>query len=80
MAVQVFQALRCDGLARVDFFYEEDGRGLLVQRDQHDARLHPDLDVSQAVAGHRVGYPALIDELVHLALDRHGRRRRRTDH
>ncbi len=29
LAVRVFQLLRCDGLARVDFFFEEGGRGFL---------------------------------------------------
>jgi D-alanine-D-alanine ligase len=29
LALQVFAALRADGLARVDFFFEEDGRGWL---------------------------------------------------
>ena len=29
LAVEVFRLLRCDGLARVDFFFEEDGRGFL---------------------------------------------------
>ncbi|HEX7444237.1 MAG TPA: D-alanine--D-alanine ligase family protein, partial [Acidimicrobiales bacterium] len=30
LAVRAFQALGCEGMARVDFFYEEGGRGLLV--------------------------------------------------
>ncbi|WP_309570391.1 D-alanine--D-alanine ligase family protein, partial [Deinococcus sp.] len=29
LAVEVFLLLRCDGMARVDFFYEEGGRGFL---------------------------------------------------
>lgn len=29
LALRAFRLLRCDGLARVDFFYEEGGRGLL---------------------------------------------------
>ena len=53
LAIDTFRALRCDGLARVDFFYEMDdagnGRGFLLQRGQHDARLHADLDVPEAV-------------------------------
>ncbi len=53
MAVDVFQALRCDGMARVDFFFEEGGRGFLHQRGQHHPRVHPDLDVPQALAGER---------------------------
>ena len=29
MALKVFKVLRCEGLARVDFFFEEHGRGFL---------------------------------------------------
>ena len=28
LAVEAFRALRCDGMARVDFFYEDRDRGL----------------------------------------------------
>ena len=51
-----------------------------VQRGQHDARLHADLDVPEAVAATGVTYPELIDRLVELALERHARRRRNTKH
>ena len=40
LAVQAYRALRVDGMARVDFFYEEDGRGLPRQRAEHDPRVH----------------------------------------
>jgi D-alanine-D-alanine ligase len=30
LAVRTFDAMRCEGMARVDFFWEEDGRGPLV--------------------------------------------------
>ena len=30
LALEAFTALRCDGMARVDFFYEPDGRGFLL--------------------------------------------------
>ena len=29
LAIRVFALLRCEGLARVDFFYEEGGRGFM---------------------------------------------------
>ena len=48
-----------------------------AQRGQHDPRLHPDLDVPEAVGGVAASpYDELIDELVRLALERHDRRRR----
>ncbi len=49
-ACRAFTALDCNGLARVDFFVTPDERGR-GQRDQHDAGLHPDLDVPEDVGG-----------------------------
>ena len=57
LAVRVFEVLRADGLARVDFFYEEDGRGWLCNEINTMPGLHPDLDVPEAVAGDRVVLP-----------------------
>ena len=51
LAVAAYRALRVDGMARVDFFYEEGGRGLARQRAQHHPGLHADLDVPEAVGG-----------------------------
>jgi D-alanine-D-alanine ligase len=30
LSIDAYKALRCEGMARVDFFYEEGGRGFLV--------------------------------------------------
>ena len=81
LAVRVFEVLRGDGLARVDFFFEEGGRGFLCNEANTMPGLHADLDVPQAVAGAPASsYPELIDRLVELALERHARRRRNTKH
>ena len=72
------RVLRCEGMARVDFFFEEDGRGLPAQRDQHHARLHPDLDVPEAVDRQRADVPRADRRAGRLALERHGRQRRNT--
>ena len=53
VAVQAFSTLRCDGMARVDFFYEEDGRGLLLNEVNTIPGFTPDLDVPEAVGGER---------------------------
>lgn len=78
LALRAFEALRCEGLARVDFFLEEPGRGLLLNEVNTmpgftPISMYPKLWIASGVA-----YPALIDELVHLALERHARRRRNT--
>ncbi len=44
LAVAAFRALDAQGLARVDFFVTDDGRGA-DQRGQHHAGFHADLDV-----------------------------------
>ncbi len=76
LAVDTFRALRCDGLARVDFFYEMDDAGngarLPLQRGQHDARasrpisMFPKMWIAPGMT-----YSEIIDRLVDLALERH---------
>lgn len=92
LAIDTFVGLRIEGLARVDFFYEDgstgpDGtkrgdRGWLVNELNTmpgftPISMYPKLwDVSG------LPYPKLIDRLVELALERHDRNQRhtRTDH
>jgi D-alanine-D-alanine ligase len=74
LAVRAFKALRCDGLARVDFFYEERGRGLLVNEVNTMPGFTPYSMYPQLWAHEGLSYPSLIDRLVDLALDRHSRR------
>ena len=74
LAVRAFQALRCDGLARVDFFYEEGGRGLLVNEVNTMPGFTPYSMYPRLWANEGIPYPRLVDRLVDLALDRHARR------
>jgi len=84
LAVEAFQALRCEGLARVDFFYEMDnhgnGRGWLCNEANTmpgftPISMYPKLWIESGLS-----YPELIDRLVELARERHSRRRRNTKH
>jgi len=84
MAVEAFEAMRCEGLARVDFFYEMDadgnGRGWLCNEINTmpgftPISMYPKLWIQSGVT-----YSELIDRLVDLALERHSRRRRNTKH
>ena len=84
LAIDTFRALRCDGLARVDFFYEMDdvgnGRGLLCNEVNTmpgftPISMYPKLWIHSGLT-----YSDLIDRLVDLALERHSRRRRNTKH
>jgi D-alanine-D-alanine ligase len=76
LAVEAFVALRCDGMARVDFFYEEAGRGLLLNEVNTIPGFTPISMYPKLWAASGLPYRALIDELVALAVERHRRRDR----
>ena len=80
LAVRIFRVLRCDGMARVDFFYEEgpDGRGFLCNEVNTIPGFTPISMYPKLWIASGLSYSALIDELVGLALDRQTRRRRNT--
>jgi D-alanine-D-alanine ligase len=80
LAVKVFEVLRGDGLARVDFFYEEAGRGFLCNESNTMPGFTPISMYPKLWQASGVGYAELIDRLVELALERHARRRRNTKH
>jgi len=77
LAARTFLALRCAGMARVDFFLADDGRMLLNEVNTIPGftpiSMYPRL---WQAAG--LSYAGLIDRLVDLAVDRHARRRRDT--
>lgn len=75
LARRAYVALRCDGMARVDFFYEPEGRGFLVNEVNTIPGFTPVSMYPRLWEATGVPYPALIDELVRLALERHERRR-----
>jgi D-alanine-D-alanine ligase len=81
MAVDAFRALRCEGMARVDFFFEPDGRGLLVNELNTIPGFTPISMYPKMWEASGLPYPALIDELIRLAVERYDRRapRRRVD-
>ena len=82
LAVDTFRALRCDGLARVDFFYEMDddghGRGFLCNEVNTMPGFTPISMYPKLWIHSGLSYSELIDRLVDLALERHARRRRNT--
>ena len=80
LAVDVFRVLRCDGLARVDFFFEEGGRGFLCNEANTMPGFTPISMFPKLWQAAGVSYPELIDRLVELAIERKTRRRRNTKH
>ena len=79
MAAAAGRALRVDGMARVDFFYEEgaEGRGLLVNEVNTIPGFTPISMYPKMWAASGVSYPDLIDRLVDAAVARHRHRSRR---
>jgi len=80
LAVRVFTALRAEGLARVDFFYEEGGRGFLINEINTMPGFTPISMYPKVWQASGLTYPGLIDRLVDLALERHRHSRRNTKH
>jgi len=74
LALAAFRALRCDGLARVDLFYEEGGRGLLLNEVNTMPGFTPYSMFPSLWAASGLDYPDLIAEMVRLGVDRHAHR------
>src|SRR5215212_2643456 len=76
LSLRAFQALDCEGFARVDFFYEEaTGRVLVNEVNTINGftqkSIYPLLWAASGLA-----YPDLVARLVDLAVERHAARRR----
>ncbi len=73
-AVAAFRAIDCAGMARVDFLLDRRGRIFL-----NEINTHPGFTTISMFAklweASGVGYPALLDRLIELALERHAERR-----
>jgi D-alanine-D-alanine ligase len=81
LARRSFRALRVEGMGRVDFLHEEDGRGLLLNEINTIPGFTPISMYPKLWEASGLPYAELIDELVRLAVERHRRRQacRRTD-
>ncbi|MGB0100671.1 MAG: D-alanine--D-alanine ligase family protein [Nocardioides sp.] len=69
LAVRAFEAVGCEGLARVDFFVLADGR-VVVNEINTMPGFTPTSMYPQIWAASGVDYPALVDRLIQLALQR----------
>jgi D-alanine-D-alanine ligase len=76
LAIDAYRALRCEGMARVDFFYEERDRGFLVNEVNTIPGFTPISMYPKLWEASGLSYPDLIDELVRLAVERHDHRSR----
>ncbi len=70
LAGRAFSVLECRGLARVDFFYEEGGRGFVLNEVNTMPGFTPRSMFPMMWAASGMSYPELCHELVALALQR----------
>jgi D-alanine-D-alanine ligase len=71
LAVRTFRAVGCEGLARVDFFV--DGDDVLVNELNTMPGFTPTSVYAKLLDASGVSYPALVERLCRLAIERHGR-------
>ena len=74
LACRVGQSLRVQGLARIDFFYEENERGFLLNEVNTMPGFTPISMFPKLWEATGVGYSELITRLVDLAIERHDKR------
>jgi len=74
LAVRAFVACRCEGMARVDCFYDEGGRGFLLNEVNTIPGFTPISMYPKLWEISGLPYPALLDRLIELAIERHERR------
>ena len=78
LALRAYGALRCEGMARVDFFLEENGRGFLCNEVNTIPGFTPISMFPRLWEASGLNQAQIVDELVSLALERHSQRRRDT--
>ena len=78
LAIVIFHTLRAEGMARVDFFYEKNGRGFLCNEINTIPGFTPISMYPKLWQASGLSYGELLNELIDLAIERHSRRRRNT--
>ena len=79
LALAAYRALRCEGMARVDFFFDDGstggpGRGWIVNEANTIPGFTPVSMYPKLWAASGLSYPDLVDRLIELAAARHARR------
>lgn len=77
LAVRAFDAVRGEGMARVDFFFEEHGRGFLVNEVNTIPGFTPISMYPMLWEVSGLPYSELLDRLISLAIERRARRAQR---
>ena len=77
LATRAFEACRGEGMARVDLFFEEGGRGFLLNEVNTIPGFTPISMYPRLWEASGVTYATLLDRLIDLAVTRHDRRAKR---
>ena len=75
LAVRAFVATECEGMARVDLFVRSDGE-VLVNELNTIPGFTPTSVYAKLFEASGIAYPALLERLIDLAVERHERRSR----
>jgi len=76
LAIEAFRAVDGAGMARVDFLLSRDSGRLYVNEVNTIPGFTTISMFSKLWAATGVDYPALLDRLIHLALERHAEKQR----
>ena len=76
MAATAYRALDCSGLARVDFLYDNSDGQVYINEVNTLPGFTTISQYAKLWEASGLSYPALLDRLIELALDRHQRRQR----
>jgi D-alanine-D-alanine ligase len=76
LAIEAFQAIDCSGMARVDFLLSKETGRLYVNEINTIPGFTTISMYSQLWAASGVDYPALLDRLIKLAIERHAEKQR----
>jgi D-alanine-D-alanine ligase len=76
LALEAFHALEAEGIARVDFFVERDTGAIFINELNSLPGFTESSMFPRLWAASGLPYPALIDRMIDLALERHARRSR----
>jgi D-alanine-D-alanine ligase len=77
LAAAAFRACRCEGMARVDFFYDEGGHGFVINEVNTIPGFTPISMYPRLMEATGVPYAQLLDRLIDLAIERERRRQAR---
>lgn len=78
LALKIYGVSRSEGMARIDFFYEENGRGFLCNEINTIPGFTPISMYPKLWQASGVSYSELLDQLIDLAIARRAKRRRNT--